>query len=263
MIKLFVIFAVLLASTATAFAQRSLLNDVSFEQKLSAAIAADATFKDETGQTVRIGDLLQDRPTVLMVGFYECPMLCDPLLQNLASSLKKLELSAGKDFNVITLSISPSETPELAAAKKAELVKAYGRPETAAGWHCLTGTTAMIDQFTGSVGFHYAPLPGGQFSHPAGLIILTPGGHVNRYLLGMTFQARDMRLAIVESSQGKIGTLSDAVLLRCYHYDPATGKYGFAIQAALQTAGCATALLLFGTIGFLGYRYRQKAGVHT
>jgi protein SCO1/2 len=250
--------AVLLLGAVPTFGQRSNLDQVAFEQKPNALVDGHAVFKDETGKDVHVTDLLNDRPTILMIGFYECPMLCDPLLQNLATSLKHLPLMAGKDFNVVTISIDPHETPTLAAAKKAELLKAYNRPGTEAGWHCLTGDEKAINAFTASVGYRYAVIAGGQFSHPAGLVILTPDGHISKYLMGMTFQAWTLRLALVDSSQGKIGTVSDAVLLRCYHYDPATGKYGLAIQSALRVGGCLTAAVLFGAIGWFSYRYRQK-----
>ena len=248
-------------AAAPAFAQRSPVDDVAFEQKLNAPVAADARFIDETGASVRFGDLLNGKPTVMMVGFYECPMLCDPILQNLAASLKRVDLTPGKDFNINTLSINPTEGADMAAGKKAELLKAYGRPETAAGWHVLTGQTDQIDKFTASIGYHFAPLPGNQYSHPAGLIMLTPDGHIDRYLIGMTFQPNDLRLGLVESSKGTIGTINDNILLRCYHYDPSTGKYGFAIQKALEVGGCSTAAILFLSIGWMSYRYRQRPEV--
>jgi len=241
-----------------AIAQETNLDGVAFEQKPDALIDTAATFKDETGRSVKLADLLQDRPTVLMIGFYQCPMLCDPLLQNMATSLKRVPMTAGKEFNVITLSIDPAETPALSASKKAELFKAYGHPDSADGWHCLTGDKDNIDRLTASVGYRYATLPGQQFSHPAGLILLTPSGHVSRYLLGMTFQSWDLRMAILEAAQGKISGVTNAVLLRCYHYDPATGRYGFAIQSALRITGCLTATALFASIAYLSYRYRQK-----
>jgi len=243
---------------ASAVAQISPLDNVSFEQKLGQPAAIDATFADHTGKTVTLGQLVHDRPVILMMGFYNCPMLCDPILKNLASSLKRVELSAGKDFDVIAVSINPDEKPALAAGKRDSLIKAYGRPGTDDGWQCLTGDLTNIEKLATSVGYHYAPLPGGQFSHPAGLILLTPDGKIDRYLIGMTFQGRDLRLALVETSAGKIGTFSDAVLLRCYHYDPATGRYGFAIQSALRGGGILTATLLFSSVVWMSYRYRQR-----
>ena len=254
-----VLAAILVLGLArAAAAQQVPVDKVAWNQKLDGPVAADATFTDDHGRTVRFGDLLSNKPAVVMLGFYQCPMLCDLVLQNLSQTLKRVDLTPGKDFDVIVLSIDPTETTALAAAKKKNMIAAYGRPETAKGWRFLTGRQDQIDTLAASVGFGYAPLPGGQFSHPAGLIVLTPTGHNARYLMGMRTPPRDMRLALVEASQGKIGTFSDAILLRCYHYDPATGKYGFAIQTTLRVAGCGMVLVMAGGILFMARKYRQK-----
>jgi protein SCO1 len=243
------------------------LKDVGIEQRLNQQIPPDITFKDETGKTVRLGDYFGKRPMILNLVYFRCQMLCPEVLSALTGTLKTLKFDVGKQFDVLTVSFDPRDTPEIAAAEKANYISRYGRPGAAAGWPFLTGSKASIDALTNAVGFHYQFNPKtGQFAHAAGIMILTPDGRVAQYYYGIEFPPRDLRLGLVQASSGKIGTLADEVLLYCYHYDPAAGKYGAVISRILKLAGIVTILLLGGMVLLLlhfgsGSRSKKQNGL--
>jgi protein SCO1/2 len=236
------------------------LREIGFDQKLDQPLPLDTTFSDEEGREVRIGRYFGAKPVVLGFVYYDCPMLCGQIIGALTSALRTMSLDAGRDFEVVLVSFDPRETPALAAAKKAEYLARYDRTGAAAGWHFLTGQPASIERLTQAAGFRYAwDEPTKQFAHPAGLIIVTPDGRPARYLFGIEYGARDVRLALVEASQGKVGSPVDSFLLYCYHYDPMTGRYGFLVMRAIRIAGAATVLALGSFIVIMVRRDRQAA----
>lgn len=224
----------------------SSLRGLGIDQKLNAQIPLDLTFRDDTGRPVRLGDLFDGRkPVLLTLVYYNCPMLCTLVLNDTLRSLRPLPLTIGKDFDVLTISFDPREGPELAAAKKRHYLEAYGRPGAERGWHFLTGDEEAIRRLTDAVGFRYRYDAGlDQFFHPSGITILTPDGRISRYFFGVSYVPKDVRLALVEASDGRIGSVTDAVLLYCFQYDPATGKYSLAIMNALRAGGVLTLVAL-------------------
>jgi protein SCO1 len=234
---------VLLAATLAAAdqARPKALRDVGVEQKLDQPVPLDIPLRDEAGRTVRLGDFFGRKPVLLSLAYYHCPMLCPMILDGLVRSLRPLSWNVGEEFEVVTVSIDPRETPEQAAAKKQKLVADYGRKGAAEGWHFLVGDQDSVRRLTGAVGFRTTyDAEHDQFAHAAVLTVLTPQGKISRYLYGIDYAPRDVRLALVEASQDKIGTLADQILLFCYHYDPATGKYGMAALTSLRVAGLLT-----------------------
>jgi protein SCO1/2 len=225
------------------------LKNVGIEQHLDDQIPLDLAFRDETGKTVRLGDYFGQKPVVLSLVYYRCPMLCSEVLSGMASALRVLKFDIGKDFDVLTVSFDPHDTPDIATAKKAEYIKRYGRDGAAAGWHFLTGDQPSIDALTKAVGFQYEYDPKtGQFAHTTAIMVLTPKGKIAQYYYGVEYAPKDLRLGLVQASHEKIGTVVDEVLLYCYHYDPATGKYGAVISRILKLAGGATILVLGGLL---------------
>jgi protein SCO1 len=223
-----------------------LLAAVAFEQQLNAQVPLHLALRDEAGNAVQLGDYLGQRPVVLTLNYYECPMLCPLVLEGLLHSLRVLSFTIGEQFDVVTVSINPGETAALAAATKARYVRDYGRPK-AAGWHFLTGDEASIQRLTQAVGFRYAYDAGkNQYAHAAGIMVLTPQGRISRYFYGIEFSPRDLRLALVEAAANTIGSPVDQLVLFCYHYDPASGRYTLVVRRALQLAGLATVLSLAG-----------------
>jgi len=221
------------------------LSQIAVDQRLNAAVPLDLVFKDESGRDVRLGDFFGTRPVVLSLVYYECPMLCSLTLNGLVKSMRLLTLNLGEDFHVVTLSFDPKEKPDLAAAKKKVYAGDYGRPAAASGWHFLTGSSDSIHRLADAVGYRFQwDDKTMQWAHASAIMILTPDGRVSQYLYGIEFSARDLRLSLVEASHNKIGTLVDRVLLFCYHYNPATGKYGFAVMTAVRLGGLATVLAL-------------------
>lgn len=221
------------------------LREIGFDQNLDQRLPLDASFVDEQGQSVRLGQYFGSKPVVLAFVYYDCPMLCTQVLGALSSTLATMSLDAGKDFEVVLVSFDPREKPAQAAAKKVEYMRRYKRPSAEGGWHFLTGDEAQIKRVTAAAGFRYVwDEPTQQFAHPTGIIVVTPDGRPARYLFGIEYGPRDVRLAIVEASEGKIGSVADALLLYCYHYDPMTGRYGIYVMRALRLAGIATVLLI-------------------
>ena len=222
-----------------------LLKDVGIDQKLNDAIPLGLAFQDENGSTAKLSEFFGQKPVVLALVYYNCPMLCTQVLNGLDRSLKDLPMDIGKDFNVVTVSIDPSETPKLASAKRDLYTGIYGRPGAARGWHFLTGEESQIRQLANAVGFRYAyDADSKQFAHASAVMVLTPGGKISRYFYGITYPARDMRLGLVEASEGKIGSAVDQLLLFCYHYDPVTGKYGMLISRVIKAGGLLTVLAI-------------------
>jgi len=221
------------------------LQGVGIEQHLNQLIPPQLAFRDETGKPVRLGDYFGNRPVILNLVYYQCPMLCGEVLSGLESALRVLKFDVGKEFDVLTVSFDPRETPDLATKKKAEFLKRYGRPGAADGWHFLTGPQESIDALTEAAGFQYQYDPKtGQFAHSTAIMVLTPEGKIAQYYYGVEYAPKDLRLGLIQASENKIGNLADQVLLYCYHYDPATGKYGAIIARVLQLSGLATILLL-------------------
>jgi protein SCO1 len=226
----------------------AILRNVGIDQKLNQQVPLDIPFQNENGNTVRLGDYFGQKPVILSLVYYECPMLCTTSLNGLEQSLKQLKFNLGTDFNVITVSFDPTEQPSLATAKKALYVGLYGRPGAAAGWHFLTGDEASIQRLTQAVGFRYNYDPTiKQFIHATGIIVLTPQGKVARYFYGIQYPAGNLRLALVEASHEKIGNPVDEVLLYCCEYDPMTGKYSLIISRVLKI-GAAVTILSLGTL---------------
>lgn len=236
-----------------------ILREVRIDQRLDHQLPLQLTFRDETGQTVRLGDFFKDKPVILSLVYYKCPMLCTLVLNGQLRAFRSLAFNVGEHHQVVTVSIDPRETPALAASKKAEYLAKYKRPGAAGGWHFLTGDEDSIRQLADAVGFHYVyDAPTKQYAHAAGIMIATPGGKLSRYFYGIEYSGRDLRLGLIEAAENRIGTLADQILLFCYHYDPLTGKYGLAIMGALRAAGTLTAVGLATLIVVLLRRERKR-----
>lgn len=221
------------------------LREVGFDQRLGEGLPLDAEFRDEQGRTVKLGDYFGKKPVVLSLVYYQCPMLCTLTLNGLSSALSVLQLDVGRDFEVVTVSFEPKDTPELATAKKDTYLKRYKRAGAEKGWHFLTGDTMSIMRLTQAVGFRYAwDERTRQWAHPAGIVVATPEGRLARYLYGVEYAPRDLRLALVEASAGKVGSPVDAVVLYCYQYDPSTGRYSAAIMRLVRLGATLTLLSL-------------------
>jgi protein SCO1 len=219
----------------------AILDKVGIDQKIGQQLPLEATFRDESGRSVQLGEYFGARPVVMALAYYECPMLCTQVIKGMTGALKTLSFDAGKDFDVVVISINPHERPALAAEQKANYLKQYARPQTAAGWHFLTGDEPSIKSVADAIGFRYAYDDQiGQYAHGAAIYVATANGVVARYFLGVEFPPTHLRYALVEASNNRLGTIADQVLLFCYHYDPATGKYGVAILRAVRVGGVLT-----------------------
>lgn len=225
------------------------LQNVGIEQHLDAQVPPDLAFVDDTGKAVKLGDYFGRKPLILNLVYFNCTMLCGEELAGLASAMRLVKFDVGDQFEVITVSFDPHDTPEMAAAKKKDYVGRYGRANAATGWHFLTGPADSINALTKAVGFQYQYDPkSSQFAHATAIMVLTPEGHISRYFYGIDFPPKDLRMGLVEASQKKIGNTVDAVLLYCYHYDPQTGKYGAMVANILRLGAAATIALLGGLI---------------
>jgi protein SCO1/2 len=228
------------------------LENVGIEQHLDAQVPPDLTFVDDAGKPVKLGDYYGRKPLILNLVYYNCTMLCGEALAGLASAMRLVKFDVGNEFDVVTVSFDPRETTEMAAAKKKDYVARYGRANAAAGWHFLTGPPESIDALTKAVGFQYQYDPKtNQYAHATAIMVLTPQGRISRYFYGVDFPPKDLRMGLVEASQGKIGNAVDAVLLYCYHYNPESGKYGAMVANILRLAAGATILLLGGLLFIL------------
>ncbi|MGE5444001.1 MAG: SCO family protein [Ignavibacteriales bacterium] len=240
-----------------------IIGKVGFDQRLNEQVPLDLVFRDETGKPVRLGDYFGKKPVILLLAYYNCPMLCGEALNGLVRSLQDLSFKVGNEFNVVTVSFNPNETPQIAAAKKKIYILRYARPGAADGWHFLTGKQDSIEKLTRAVGFRYAyDSDLNQYAHATGIVVLTPHGRIARYFYGIEYLPRDLRFSLIEASENKIGSPIDHILIRCYHYDPATGKYGVVIMRVVRLGGLATIVVL-GTFMFVMLRRdRNKKSVN-
>jgi protein SCO1 len=242
-------------------ARPGILNKIAIDQRIGDKVPLDLSLTDEAGQPVTLGDYFGNRPVILALVYYECPMLCTQVLNGLVTALGVMNFEVGREFDVVAVSFNPKEGPGLASQKKAAYVKRYGRPQSAAGWHFLTGSPDSIKRLTEAVGFKYEyDEKIGQYAHGAGIEVLTPKGVLSRYFYGIEFSARDIRFGLIEASEERIGSRIDDVLLFCYHYDPATGTYGAAMLNLVRLGGVATvaALVVFITMSLR----RERATAH-
>lgn len=232
-----------------ATAKPGILGRIGIDQRLNTHVPLDLPFVDETGRTVQLAEFFGKRPVILALVYYECPMLCTQVLNGLVAALGVMNFEPGREFDVIAVSFNPKEGPGLASQKKANYLERYGRPHTASGWHFLTGAEDSIKKLTQAVGFRYEfDQQIQQFAHGAGIEVLTPHGKISKYFYGIEFSARDIRLGLIEASEERIGTAIDDFLLLCYHYDPATGKYGAAVLRMVRIAGAAFVLALVAVL---------------
>jgi protein SCO1 len=237
------------------------LRQVDFQPQLHAAVPLDAVFRDETGREIRLGDYFSGKPVVLALVYYTCPMLCDEVLEGVASNLRIVSLSPGKDYQVVAVSFNPDESAKVALDKKEELLKQFPKAGAAAGWHFLTGEQSSIAALTGSVNFRYAYDPETKtYAHASGILILTPQGKISRYFYGIDYPARDLQFALIDASAGKIGAAADHLLLFCYQYDPKTGKYGVAVVRLLRWGGI---LFIAGLLALVLLFLRHDKHRHT
>ena len=235
------------------------LENVGIEQHLDAQVPPDLAFVDDAGHSVKLGDYFGKKPLILNLVYYNCTMLCGEALAGLTGAMKMVKFDVGNEFDVVTVSFNPQETPAIAAAKKKDYVKRYGRPDAASGWHFLTGSAESINALTRAVGFQYQyDAARNQYAHATAIMVLTPQGRISRYFYGVDFPPKDLRMGLVEASQGKIGNSVDQVLLYCYHYDPATGKYGAVVSNMLRLGGGLTILILGGLL-FILFRLEKAA----
>jgi protein SCO1 len=236
-----------------------LLSKVYIHQRLDQQIPLDGIFRDENGAAVKLGDYFGERPVVLALVYYSCPILCSEELNGMVSALEMVKFRPGKDFDIVAVSIDPTEGPELAAKKKAMYVKRYGYPETAAGWHFLTGQQPQINALAEAVGFGYVRVPGpdghlSQFAHASGIQILTPEGKLAQYYMGVEYAPKDLQLGLIEASHHKIGSPVDNLLTYCYRYDPALNKHSLVVARIVQLSGVVT---MFGLGGFMVVSFRR------
>ena len=243
------------------------LSNVGLEQKLDQQLPLDLVFRDESGQEVKLGQYFGQKPVVLALVYYDCPMLCTQVLNGMVTSFRVLPFQVGKEFDVVTVSFDPRENSELAARKKKVYVNYLPeklRPAATNGWHFLTGDQANIAKLTDAVGFrYYYDETTRQFAHASGIMVATPHGKLSRYFYGVEYSARDLRLGLIESSAEKIGSPVDQLLLYCYHYDPATGKYGAAVMKIMRIAGVLTVLALVAMLFALKGRKPKMIEVKT
>ncbi len=236
-----------------------ILRGVGIAQRLGAPLPLDAIFQDESGRAVRLGQYFRETPVILVLAYYNCPMLCTQVLNGLVSSLRTLSFDVGREFQVVTVSFDPSERSRDAAAKKTAYIDAYGRPRAAEGWHFLTGGQASIERVTEAVGFRYANDPRtGQFAHAAAIFVATPEGKLSRYFFGIDYAPRDLRLGLIEASRRRIGNPVDQLLLYCYHYDPSVGRYGAVVMNMLRVGGAAAVAILASFLWLMWRRERRR-----
>jgi protein SCO1/2 len=242
----------------------TVLQRVGVTQRLNQMLPLDAQFVDDTGNTVRLGDYFGKRPAILSLVYYNCPMLCSEEMDGLASALMMVHLTPGKDFNIVIISIDPSETPQIAAKKKAFYVKRYGHPETAGGWHFLTGQQAAIDAVSNATGFGYVRIPGpdgklDQFAHASSIEVVTTEGRLAQYYLGVEYSPKDILLGLIEASGNRIGSPVANILTYCYHYDPQTNRHSLIVARVVQLGGMMTVVSL-GSFMFLMFRRDLRLG---
>lgn len=238
----------------------AILKDVGIDQKLGSQIPGNLIFTDEQGREVRLSDFYGRRPLILALVYYKCPMLCTMVLNDLARAMNSMKMSCGGDFDILTVSFDPHETPDLASQKKQHYLRAYQRPHAAEGWHFLTGNQPMIQTLTDTAGFRYKWDPKyQQYAHASGIIILSPQGKITRYFYGIDYAPSDLELSLAEASGGKETSVEDQILLYCFHYDPSTGRYSLMINRIVQAACIATVFIL-GLGIMLMLRHERREG---
>ncbi len=234
--------------------------DVSLDQKLDAQVTLATPFRDEAGKTVPLSTYFGKKPVIVVLPFYRCPGICTQELDGMIDAFAKLKYKVGRDFEVVTISINPKEGADLATAKKREYLAMLNQPGADLGWHFLTGDQSSIKKFADEIGFRYVyDVKTDQYAHPSGIILLTPQGKVSRYLYGVSYPDKDLRLALTEAGQGKIGSVAEKIILYCYHYDPQQGTYGLAIFRVMQVAGFATVFIV-GSFMLMMFRKDVKDG---
>ena len=222
---------------------------VTFAQQLNQKLPLDATFKDEAGRTVRLGDYFGQKPVLLAFVYYQCPMLCSQTLNGISSALKVLPFTPGDEFDVVIISFDPRDTPEAANAKKQAHLLHWSVRDTAAGWHFLTGDEPAIRQVTAAAGFNYFwDAPTGQYAHVSGILTVTPDGRLSRYFYGVEYSPKELRLALVESGEGRVGSAVEELLLYCYQYDPTSGRYGLVVMNLVRLGGLLTVAFVAGFV---------------
>ena len=235
------------------------LSRVKFEQHAGQQISPHLVFRDEKGRTLKLSDLIGNRPVILVPGYYRCPMLCTMINDGLINALENLRANVGTDFDVVDVSIDPNETPAAAAQKKALYVRRYGRSGTAAGWHCLVGEAKNIQQLTDQIGYRYAyDSETKQYAHPSGVVVLTPGWKISRYVFGVTFNSTELRDALAVAKEGKSSSILSQIFLLCYHYNPITGKYAALILSVLRIASLGTLISLILFVTWMVWRDRRS-----
>jgi protein SCO1/2 len=255
-----------LLSTAWAFAanaqsltEEQLLN-IRFDQKLGSQVSLDLHFRDENGKVVALGDYFGQKPVVLVLGYYGCPMLCTLTYNGMVEAMNDMKWSIGNQFNVVNVSINPKETPELAAAKRKNYLKQYGRPEAAAGWHFLTGNEPEIQKLADEIGYHYAyDSSVQQYAHPSGLVILTTDGKVSKYFFGVKFSPPELYAALQDASKHNVGSPIERLVLLCFHYSPIRGKYGAVIMTTIRILGAAILAAMAWMFGAMIRRERKRS----
>jgi protein SCO1/2 len=267
--KLLIVFVLALIASFPATAQGqqqlktpggSIVSDVGFDQKLGIRLPLEFRFRDDSGRDLALGELFGPRPVILAPVYYRCPLLCNQLLNGLTRSLKPLSLDAGKDFDVVAFSIDPEETSELAGKKKANYLERYDRPGTESGWHFLTGEASSIEALTRAIGFRYTYNPQTKlYAHAAGVVVVTPDGRTARYFFGIDFPARELQYELERAREGKVSSPINRLLLLCYDYDAATGKYTLSILRLIRVLGTATVVALGSFLFIMFRRERRKA----
>jgi protein SCO1/2 len=241
-----------------------ILRDIGIEQKLDEQIPLDIAFRDEEGQTVQLSRYFKDKPVILALVYYQCPLLCHQVLGGLQSGLRPISFTAGQEFEVVAVSFDARETPGMAREKKTAYLAKYNREGASEGWHFLTGDQASIDRLTESVGFKYVfDAETNQFAHAAGVMVATPQGKLARYFYGVEYAPKDLKFGLMEASQNRIGSPVDRVVMYCYHYDPATGKYGLVVMNVMRLAGVLTVLGIVALFFILRRKERSRARIHT
>ena len=218
---------------------------IGLEQRLGNQVPLDAQFRDESGAPVALGKFFNDKPVLLAPVYFECPMLCSQILSGAVAAMRPLSLRPGSDFEVVAVSFNPADTPQIAAAKREHYAASYSSKAGTNGFHFLTGTPSSISAVTDAIGFHYRWDPDSKtFIHASGIVLLTPEGTVSRYLYGVNYEPKDLKLGLIESSHNRVGSPVDQILLLCYHYDPKTGKYGATVINTFRAAGILTLIAL-------------------
>ncbi len=237
------------------------LQGIGIEQHLGAALPLDTTFRDEQGQTVALGDYFGKRPVLFALVYYRCPMLCTQILSGIVSGLRPLRLAPGRDFDIVAISIDPEDTPQTAREKRDEYSRRYSSTAGTNGWHFLTGDQTAIHAVTEAAGFHYRfDAKSNMFIHASGIMILTPEARLARYFYGVEYEPKDLKLGLIEASGDKIGSLADQVLLFCYHYDPASGKYSATVLGILRVAALMTIALMAAALFAMWRRENARKG---